>query len=33
LGQRDTRLDVRDGCISPMSTTERSFLDLSDHDE
>jgi hypothetical protein len=30
---RDARLDVPGGCISPMSTTERSFLDLSDLDD
>ncbi|KAG9239132.1 hypothetical protein BJ875DRAFT_243671 [Amylocarpus encephaloides] len=29
-GNRDARLDVPGGTISPMSTTERSFLDLSD---
>lgn len=30
---RDARLDVAGGCISPVSTTERSFLDLSDLDD
>ena len=29
---RDARLDVPGGAISPMSTAERSFLDLSDDD-
>ncbi|EPE25329.1 hypothetical protein GLAREA_01241 [Glarea lozoyensis ATCC 20868] len=28
--ERDVRLDVPGGCISPMSTAERSFLDLDD---
>ncbi|KAH6679366.1 hypothetical protein B0J14DRAFT_296301 [Halenospora varia] len=30
---RDARLDIPGGCISPMSTSERSFLDLSDMDD
>jgi hypothetical protein len=33
MGVRDQRLEVRDRCVSPISTAERSFLDLSDPED